>query len=82
MAVVVILFVRLFVVESATIRQYIGKVFQFYSNDSRKKRIMKKVAGAIPAHLYLTCRNVIYHYRLCVVIIADAFENGPYPQLT
>ena len=78
---VVISFVRSFVVESATIRQYIGKVFQFYSNDSRKKRIIKKVAGAIPP-LYLTCRNVIYHYRLCVVIIADAFENGPYPQLT
>ena len=46
-------FVRLFVVESATIRQYIGKVFQFYSNDSRKKRIIKKVAGAIPP-LYIT----------------------------
>jgi hypothetical protein len=45
-------FVRsLFVVESATIRQYIGKVFQFYSNDSRKKRIMKKVAGAIPPYI-------------------------------
>jgi hypothetical protein len=29
-------FVRSFVVESATIRQYVGKVFQFYSNDSRK----------------------------------------------
>ena len=27
---------HLFVVESATIRQYVGKVFQFYSNDSRK----------------------------------------------
>ena len=58
-------FVRsLFVVESATIGQYVGKVFQFYSNDSRKKRIMKKVVGARHP-LYLTCRNVIYHYQLC-----------------